>query len=52
MSTVRDVLTFGGAYLLVIIIEPLADLAVLAGSQGLRHLKDNPLLERRLLNPA
>ncbi len=52
VSTVRDIITFGGVYLLVIIIEPLADLAALAAAKGLRHLEDNPLLERRLLNPA
>ena len=52
LATVRDIATFGGAYLLVIVVEPLADLAVLAGAKGLRQLKDTPLLERRLLNPA
>ena len=52
MATLRDVFTFGAAYMLVIIVEPLADLAVLAGAKGLRQLKDNPMLERRLLNPA
>lgn len=51
-QTVRDIATFGAAYLTVILVEPLADLAVLAGAKGLQHLKDSPLLERRLLNPA
>jgi ABC-type Co2+ transport system permease subunit len=51
-STVRDVVTFGAAYLLVVIVEPLADLLVLAGAKGLRRLQDSPLLERRLFNPA
>jgi ABC-type Co2+ transport system permease subunit len=52
MATVRDVVTFGAAYLLVIVVEPLADLAVLAGAKGLRALEDSPLLDRRLLHPA
>lgn len=51
-STVQSIAAFGAAYLAVIIIEPLADLAVLAAAKGLHHLKDSPLLERRLLNPA
>ena len=51
-QTVRDIATFGVAYMSVIIIEPLADLAVLAAAKSLHHLKDSPLLERRLLNPA
>jgi len=51
-QTVADIAVFGAAYLTVIIVEPLADLAVLAGAKGLHRLKDTPLLERRLLNPA
>jgi ABC-type Co2+ transport system permease subunit len=51
-QTVRDIATFGAAYMSVIIIEPLADLAVLAAAKSLHHLKDSSLLERRLLNPA
>lgn len=51
-ATVERVLSFGGAYLLVVLVEPLIDLAVLAGAKGLYRLKDSPLLERRLLNAA
>lgn len=51
-ATADRVLSFGGAYLLVILVEPLIDLAVLAGAKGLYRLKDSPLLERRLLNGA
>lgn len=51
-ATVQSVASFGAAYLAVILLEPIADLAVLAGAKGLRNLKDSPLLERRLLNPA
>ena len=40
--------TFGGAYMLVILIEPLADLAVLAGAKSLRGLRTTGLFTRRL----
>ena len=46
------VATFGVAYLAVIVIEPLADLAVLAGAKALRQVKGSGLLERRLYHPA
>ncbi len=51
-QTVADIATFGAAYLTVIIVEPLADLGVLAAAKGLHRMKDSALLERRLLNPA
>ncbi|MCX5478248.1 energy-coupling factor ABC transporter permease [Kaistia geumhonensis] len=44
--------TFGGAYLLVIVVEPLVDLAVLASAKALKGLRGNPLLERRLFETA
>jgi ABC-type Co2+ transport system permease subunit len=44
--------TFGGAYLAVIILEPLVDLAVLAAAKTLAPLATNPLLYRRLHHPA
>jgi len=44
--------TFGGAYMLVIIVEPLVDLAVLAAAKALKGLAGNPLLERRLFETA
>lgn len=44
--------TFGGAYLLVIILEPLVDLAVLAAAKTLKRVKGCSLLERRLYEPA
>ncbi len=43
---------FGGAYMLVILVEPLVDLAVLAAAKTLHALKGNPLLERRLFSAA
>ena len=33
-------------------VEPLADLAVLAGAKSLKQFKDSALLEPRLFNPA
>lgn len=51
-QTVRDIATFGAAYMSVIVIEPLADLAVLAGAKALHRMRGSVLLERRLYNPA
>lgn len=51
-QAVRDIATFGAAYLAVIIVEPLADLAVLAAAKGLRGVSNGSLLEPRLLQPA
>lgn len=44
--------SFGAAYMLVIVVEPLADLAVLAGAKAVRALRRTPFLEARLFNPA
>lgn len=46
------VVSFGAAYLLVIVLEPLADLAVLAGAKGLRALTDRGIFTHRLHNAA
>lgn len=43
---------FGGAYMLVIVVEPLVDLAVLAAAKALNGLKGSPLFERRLYERA
>lgn len=51
-QTVQGVAAFGAAYVAVIVVEPLADLAVLAAAKGLHTFKGSALLERRLLNPA
>ena len=51
-ETLSSVAMFGAAYLSVIILEPLADLAVLAGAKGLHRFRDNALLEPRLFAPA
>lgn len=51
-ETMTSVLTFGGAYILVILIEPLADLAVLAGAKALRGLQGSGLVTPRLYKAA
>lgn len=51
-DNLASVAAFGGAYMLVILIEPLADLAVLAAAKTLRGLGGSPLFERRLHNAA
>ncbi|GAY16673.1 energy-coupling factor ABC transporter permease [Mycobacterium sp. shizuoka-1] len=52
VQTIAGVATFGAAYLSVIILEPLADLAVLAGAKALQRFRDGAWLEPRLFNPA
>ncbi|WP_304614966.1 energy-coupling factor ABC transporter permease [Paracoccus sp. (in: a-proteobacteria)] len=42
------VLSFGAAYLLVIVVEPLVDLAVLAGAKAARGLRGSGLVTPRL----
>ncbi len=44
--------SFGGAYMLVILIEPLVDLVVLAGAKLLHGLRGSFLVERRLYDAA
>jgi len=51
-ETMASVLAFGAAYMLVVIIEPVADLAVLAGAKALRGLKGSGLVNPRVYNAA
>lgn len=51
-ETIAAVGTFGGAYMLVILLEPLLDLGVLAGAKGLRGLARSGLVTPRLYNAA
>ena len=44
--------SFGAAYMLVVIIEPLADLAVLATAKTLHRLRGSLLVENRLFDPV
>lgn len=45
---IGGVATFGAAYMLVVLIEPLVDLAVLAGAKSVRSLRDSGLVSPRL----
>jgi hypothetical protein len=51
-ENVNNVLTFSAAYLLVIVVEPLASLALLAGAKALAPLADAGLLDKRVLRAA
>ena len=51
-ANMTSVFTFGAAYMLVVLLEPLADLAVLAGAKSLRGLRNSGLVTERLFNPA
>jgi len=51
-DNLSSIATFGGAYMLVILIEPLADLAVLAIAKTFRALNGSPLVEQRLHSAA
>ncbi len=44
--------TFGAAYMAVVLVEPLADLAVLAIAKSLHAANGSPLVEARLYNKA
>ncbi|WP_298914315.1 energy-coupling factor ABC transporter permease [uncultured Roseobacter sp.] len=51
-ETFQSVLTFGLAYMLVVLIEPIADLAVLAGAKTLRSKSISGLFTQRLYTAA
>ncbi|PRC41426.1 cobalt transporter, partial [Mycobacterium sp. ITM-2017-0098] len=52
VETLSSVATFGAAYMLVVILEPLADLAVLAAAKAGQRFRDGAWLEPRLFSPA
>ncbi|GAA6210991.1 energy-coupling factor ABC transporter permease [Hyphomicrobiales bacterium 4NK60-0047b] len=51
-ENVAQVASFGAAYLTVIIIEPLVDLAVLAIAKTAHQFQNSPLVEKRLYSAA
>lgn len=51
-ENISSIATFGAAYMLVIVVEPLVDLAVLAIAKTIHALKGSPLVERRLYHAA
>jgi ABC-type Co2+ transport system permease subunit len=52
VENAASISSFGAAYLLVIIVEPLVDLAVLAAAKALHKWKGSALFERRLYEAA
>ncbi|MFG1427710.1 energy-coupling factor ABC transporter permease [Roseixanthobacter glucoisosaccharinicivorans] len=50
MANLTAIATFGGAYLLVVTVEPLVDLAVLAAAKALHGLKGSAVVETRLFH--
>ncbi len=51
-ENLTQVLAFGSAYMTVVLIEPLLDLAVLAGAKALHGLRDSVAVDRRLYHGA
>ncbi|PIV73324.1 MAG: hypothetical protein COW55_13455 [Rhodobacteraceae bacterium CG17_big_fil_post_rev_8_21_14_2_50_65_11] len=51
-ENIQSILAFGGAYMLVVLIEPVADLAVLAGAKALRGPKGSGLVNPRVFEAA
>jgi hypothetical protein len=51
-ENLSSIATFAGSYMLVIVVEPLVDLAVLALAKSLRGLSDGLLVTARLHHPA
>lgn len=52
VANLTSVATFGAGYMMVILIEPLVDLAVLAGAKSARDLAKTGLFTPRLTNAA
>ncbi len=51
-ENLTHIATFGAAYMMVIIIEPVADLAILAIAKTFYGLKGSGFVEKRLYSPA
>lgn len=51
-GNLAQVLSFGAAYMTVVLLEPLADLVVLAGAKALHGLRGSALVEKRLYAAA
>jgi ABC-type Co2+ transport system permease subunit len=51
-TSLAEVATFGAAYMSVIVIEPLVDVAVLAAAKGLHSFKDSMVFHPRLFRAA
>lgn len=51
-ENLSQVTSFGAAYMTVVLIEPILDLAVLAIAKNMDRLKDSPLFHSRLYQPS
>ncbi|MGL4526443.1 MAG: energy-coupling factor ABC transporter permease, partial [Aestuariivirga sp.] len=51
-ENIGNILAYGGAYMLVILLEPLLDLAVLAGAKTIRQLRNSVLVQQRVYQAA
>lgn len=51
-ANLSSVASFGAAYMSVVLIEPLADLAILAAAKSLHALRGSPLVTQRLYRAA
>jgi hypothetical protein len=51
-ANLAGIATFGAAYMTVILLEPLADLGVLATAKLLRQLQGTRLIQQRVYNAA
>ena len=51
-TNLANIATFAASYALVIVIEPLADLAILAAAKSLQALRGSPLVTQRLYHAA
>lgn len=51
-ENLANVASFGAAYMLVILVEPVADLAVLYGAKTIRGTSNTSVLSNRVHNPA
>jgi len=51
-ANLSSVASFGAAYMAVVLVEPLADLAMLAVAKSLHALRGSPLVTQRLYHPA
>ncbi|SDE71164.1 energy-coupling factor ABC transporter permease [Limimaricola pyoseonensis] len=52
VAATAAVASFGAAYMMVVLIEPLVDLAVLAGAKSVRDLDRSGLVARRMFHTA
>ena len=52
IENLTSIFSFGAAYMSVIILEPLIDLAVLSGAKALNSLQNSSFVENRLYNCA